>query len=126
MMKDWLTVASEYAIVVIDFMALVVVAQAALEAFIRAMRSLFSPVSGRERRDIWLRFARGLVAGLTFQLAADVIETSISTDWATVGRIAAVAVIRTFLNYFLERDLAETRERQHEPEGARPEVREGG
>jgi len=125
MMKDWLTVASEYAIVVIDFMALVVVAQAALEAFIRAMRSLFSPISGRERRDIWLRFARGLVAGLTFQLAADVIETSISTDWATVGRIAAVAVIRTFLNYFLERDLAETRERQHEPEGTRPEVKEG-
>jgi uncharacterized membrane protein len=31
-----------------------------------------------------------------------------------VGRIAVVAVIRTFLNYFLERDLNEVRERQRE------------
>jgi hypothetical protein len=36
-----------------------------------------------------------------------------------VARLAAIAVIRTFLNYFLERDLAEIRERQHEqPKGA--------
>ena len=113
-MKEWLTIATEYAIVVIDMMALVVVSYAALEAFVKAMRSLFSPVSGRDRRDIGLRFGRWLVAGLTFQLAADIIETSISTDWETVGRIGAIAVIRTFLEYFLERDLAETRERQHE------------
>jgi uncharacterized membrane protein len=68
--------------------------------------------AGHERRDIWLRYARWLVAGLTFQLAADIIETSITTDWDAVGRLAAVAVIRTFLNYFLERDLNEVRERQ--------------
>jgi uncharacterized membrane protein len=59
-----------------------------------------------------LRYARWLVAGLTFQLAADIIETSISTGWESVGRLAAIAVIRTCLNYFLERDLTEVRERQ--------------
>jgi len=45
-------------------------------------------------------------------LAADIIETSITTDWEAIGRVAAIAVIRTFLNYFLERELAEMRERQ--------------
>ena len=50
----------------------------------------------------------GWSPGLTFQLAADIIETSITTGWEAVGRIAAIAVIRTFLNYFLERDLAES------------------
>ena len=124
-MKELFTLASEHAILVIDALALVIIVFAALEAFIRSIRGMFSPLPAHERRDIWLRFARCLVAGLTFQLAADIIETSISTDWATVGRIGAVAVIRTFLNYFLERDLAETRERQHEPEGTRPEVKEG-
>jgi uncharacterized membrane protein len=74
--------------------------------------ALFSLRSGHERRDVWLRYTRWLVAGLTFQLAADIIETSISTGWESVGRLAAIAVIRTFLNYFLERDLSEVRERQ--------------
>jgi len=40
-------------------------------------------------------------------LAADIIQTSITTDWQTIGRVAAVAVIRTFLEYFLERDVAQ-------------------
>jgi uncharacterized membrane protein len=56
-------------------------------------------------RQAWLRYARWLVAGLTLQLAADIIETSISTSWQTIGRVGAIAVIRTFLNYFLERDV---------------------
>ena len=94
-----------------------------------ARRTPAGPTDGRvprrEARDIWLHFARALVAGLTFQLAADILETSISKDWQTVGRIGAIAVVRTFLNYFLERDVAETRERQHESEGRRPDAKEG-
>ncbi len=66
---------------------------------------------------MWLRHARWLIAGLTFQLAADIIETAITPSWADIGRIAAIAAIRTALNYFLERDLAEMRERPHEPSG---------
>jgi hypothetical protein len=67
---------------------------------------------------VWLRYARWLVAGLTCQLAADLVETSITTDWAAIARVGAIAVIRTFLNYFLERDLAEVRERQKEGQTA--------
>lgn len=119
-MKEWFTIASENAITVIDALALVIIVFGALEAFIRVIRGTFSAVTGHERRDIWLRFARWLVAGLTFQLAADIIESSITTSWESVARLGAVAVIRTFLNYFLERDVAETRERQHQPESPRP------
>jgi uncharacterized membrane protein len=60
---------------------------------------------------VWLRLGRWLVAGLTFQLAADVLETAITTSWDEVARLAAIAAIRTFLNYFLERDLGEIRQR---------------
>ena len=63
---------------------------------------------------MWLRYARWLVAGLTFQLAADILETAVTESWDAVGRIAAVAAIRTFLNYFLDRDLTEIRDRQKE------------
>jgi uncharacterized membrane protein len=81
-----------------------------LNAFI-SRRSNSSPICERE---VWLRYGRTLVAGLTFQLAADIIESSITTEWEAVGRLAAIAVIRTFLNYFLERDLADIRERERE------------
>ena len=66
-----------------------------------------------------MRAAR-LVGGLTFQLAADIIESSLATqwEWDEIGRLASVAVIRTFLNFFLERDLAEMERREARPQGA--------
>jgi uncharacterized membrane protein len=115
-MKEWLVYATENAIVVIDALALVLVAVATLEAFFSGLRIMLGSPTGHERRDVWLRYARWLVAALTFQLAADIIETSITTSWEAVGRIAVIAVIRTFLNYFLERDLDEVRTRQREKE----------
>jgi len=113
-MKEWLIFVSESAIVVIDWMALIVILIGTVEVFVNGLRVMLSSASGHQKRDVWLRYGRWLVAALTFQLAADIIETSITTSWEAVGRIAAVAVIRTFLNYFLERDLSEVRERQHE------------
>jgi uncharacterized membrane protein len=121
-MKAWLIFVTESAILVIDAMALVVIAFGTVEAGLRLM--ITGSEDGFAKREVWLRYGRALVAGLTFQLAADIIESSITTDWEAVGRLGAVAVIRTFLNYFLERDLADIRERQKErstfkePEGA--------
>ena len=114
-MKEYLVFATEQAIVVIDAIALVLVLVGTVEALIGTAKLIFGERSGHLRRDVWLRYARWLIGGLTFQLAADIIETSISTSWDAIVRVAAIALIRTFLNYFLERDLAEVRERQAQP-----------
>lgn len=50
--------------------------------------------------------ARGLSLALEFQLAADIVGTAISPNWEQIGKLAAVAAIRTFLNYFLQHELA--------------------
>jgi uncharacterized membrane protein len=42
---------------------------------------------------------------LEFQLGADIIRTAISPTWAQIGQLGAIAVIRTFLNHFLEEDM---------------------
>jgi len=118
-MHEWLIFVSEYAILVIDAIALVVIVFGTLQAVVALVRGLFAPLDGPQRRDSWLQYGRWLIAGLTFQLAADIIETSITTDWEAIGRVAVIAVIRTFLNYFLERDLAEMRERQAESKADR-------
>ena len=112
-MREWLVFFTEHAITLIDALALVIAVFATLEAFVGALRIAFKAPDENERRHVWLRYARWLVAALTFQLAADIIETSITTDWAAIGRIGAIAVIRTFLNFFLDRDYADVRERQH-------------
>jgi uncharacterized membrane protein len=106
-MKEWLTVIVEYAVMIIHAMALVIIIVGTIEAFLRSVCAIFSPsAGGRQFRDAYLRYARWLVGGLTFQLAADILETSIAPSWDEIGRVGAIAVIRTFLNYFLERDLA--------------------
>ena len=114
MVPEWLVRVTESAVIVIDAMAMVLIVVGTVEAFIGGFRLMLSGRSGHERRDVWLRYGRWLIAGLTFQLGADIIETSIRTDWVSIGRLAAVAAIRTFLNYFLERDLAEVRDLQRE------------
>ena len=112
-MTEWLTLMTESAIVIINTLALAVILIATIEAFINGLRVMFASLSGQQRRDVWLKYSRWLVAGLTFQLAADIIGTSVTTSWDAVGRLAAVAAIRTFLDYFLERDMTEAvRERR--------------
>jgi uncharacterized membrane protein len=106
-MREWLYVLSEPVIVAIDAFALLIIVLGTAEVAFKVAIAFFRPMGEVAARAVWLRYARWLVAGLTFQLAADIIETSVSTSWQTIGRVAAVAVIRTFLNYFLEKDLTE-------------------
>jgi uncharacterized membrane protein len=110
-MREWLDAVTEPVIVLIDALALLIIVIGTTEAAIGAARGMWKPLGEQGARAVFLRYARWLVAALTFQLGADIIETSISTSWQTVGRVAAVAVIRTFLNYFLEKDV----ERQTPP-----------
>jgi len=57
------------------------------------------------RKEIWVGFAVWLLLALEFELAADVLQTAISPTWDDVGMLAAIAAIRTVLNFFLERDI---------------------
>lgn len=111
-MREWLVTATETTAVVIDGMALLLTIVGTLIAFYGALRLIFARTSAHDRRAVWLDYARWLVAALTFQLAADIIESSVAATWEAVGRLAAIALIRTFLNYFLERDVKEVRERR--------------
>jgi uncharacterized membrane protein len=54
--------------------------------------------------------SRYLVLALEFQLAADILETAIAPEWVKIGQLAAIAAIRTALNYFLSREIVDERE----------------
>jgi uncharacterized membrane protein len=55
-------------------------------------------------------FGGWLVVALEFQLAADIVGTIVSPTSAHLIELGAIAVIRTFLNYFLGKELNEEHE----------------
>jgi hypothetical protein len=97
----------------IDLMALVIIVIDTNEAFIMGLRTMLFGASGHEQMSAWLRHGRWLVAGLTFQLAADMIETAIAPTRQAIGRLADRRDPHAS-RLLLERDLAEVRERQNE------------
>jgi uncharacterized membrane protein len=90
----------------IEVAAVLPIGYGAAEAFVNTLRHVF-----RHQRDdgwrkaLFRRFGIWLVLGLEFALAADIVRSAISPSWNDIGQLAAIAAIRTFLNYFLERDL---------------------
>ena len=50
-------------------------------------------------------FARYLTLALELQLAADILSTSVPPSWDQIGKLAAIAVIRTALNFFLTQEM---------------------
>jgi uncharacterized membrane protein len=104
---------AHYVALAIETIAIVVIAFGAVEAVVGVLRvGRRSSTTNEERRAVWLEFARWLVAGLTFQLAADLVNTSFAPSWEELGHLAAIAVIRTFLSFFLDREMADIRELQ--------------
>ncbi|MEH2279642.1 MAG: DUF1622 domain-containing protein [Nostoc sp.] len=58
-----------------------------------------------------------LALALEFLLAADIVGTAISPSWDAVAKLAAITGIRTFLNFFLQREVRELRETAHSLDG---------
>jgi uncharacterized membrane protein len=114
-MEDLLQLFGHYVALALEAFAIIVIAAGALEAAVGIVRVALHPaIPNSQRRTVWLKFARWLVAGLTFQLAADIVGTSFEPTWDQLARLGLIAVIRTFLSFFLDRELDSTRDLQHE------------
>ena len=99
---------SEVVALAIETVAVLIVGWGSIEA---AFAITKITASGRAthgaRKTAWRRLGVWLLLGLEFELAADIVRSVISPEWADIGQLGAIAVIRTFLNYFLEKDLRE-------------------
>jgi len=102
---------------VVDVLVRLVEAAGALVIFIgAAFAAVRFVVTGARTRSaeafvpVRLGLGRFLELGLEFQLAGDVLRTAIAPSFREIGQLAAVAAIRTALNYFLGREIREERE----------------
>ncbi|WP_139322857.1 DUF1622 domain-containing protein [Deinococcus marmoris] len=57
------------------------------------------------KQNLRLQLGRWLAIALEFLLAADILLTAIAPTWEDIGKLGAIALIRTALNYFLEREI---------------------
>ena len=85
-----------------------VVGVGVLAALYKFARLLAAPRLERYN-EIRLALARHLALALEFQLGADILSTAVAPSWEQIGKLGAVAVIRTALNYFLMREMREER-----------------
>lgn len=70
------------------------------------------------KEEIRLALGRSLALALEFELGADILKTAVAPTWNDIGLLAAIAVLRTALNYFLERELRNSERR--DPGGVAP------
>jgi uncharacterized membrane protein len=94
---EWLRLLVEALGALVIAAGVVVVVAHLLRHLLSARGSNFVPVR--------LAFARYLTLALELQLAADILSTSVAPTWDRIGKLAAIAVIRTALNYFLGKEL---------------------
>lgn len=69
----------------------------------------------RERKvlaeGIRLKFGSWLAIALEFQLGADILSTTVAPTLDSLIKLAILAAIRTFLNYFLQKELEHVEKR---------------
>ena len=68
------------------------------------MSKLFSMVQ-KKKESVRVQFGSSVAVALELLLGADVLATAVAPTWDDIGKLAAIAILRTALNYFLEREL---------------------
>jgi uncharacterized membrane protein len=69
-----------------------------------------------------LRLATFLALALEFQLGADILSTAVAPTWNKIGKLAAVAIIRTALNYIHMKEVQEERAAEKSRQGSATRV----
>lgn len=124
MLSEWVKELTLWLSTVTEGVAAVVIAIAVLEAALRTLTLLFETFvpdgtsrSHEAKEEVRLRLGRWLALALEFLLAADILRTAVAPTWSEIGQLAAIAAIRTALNYFLQLEIDKAAIRRQLPSG---------
>ena len=96
----------------VEILAAMIIGIAVIKTAINFFRNLLNinkhlnkpPFEGR-LEGLRVQFGSSVAVSLELLLGADVLATAVAPSWDDIGKLAAIAVLRTALNYFLEREL---------------------
>jgi uncharacterized membrane protein len=97
----------------VELVVAFIIAVAVVRALWAYLAAWLRPTGKRSQLDdIRLTLGRSLALALEFALGADILKTAVAPTWNEIGQLAAIATLRTALNYFLERELESVAKRE--------------
>jgi uncharacterized membrane protein len=104
-MKEIAEIVTKYLSSTVEILAAFVIGIALVKFLYKYVMHLFIPNDAITIQTIRIEFGSSLTVALELLLAADILATAIAPTWDDIGKLASIAVLRTALNYFLEREL---------------------
>jgi uncharacterized membrane protein len=90
----------------LEMIAAAVIAAALIRLIIEYFQTVLKTKSGLSAVQARVQFGSAVAVSLELLLGADVLATAVAPTWDEIGKLAAIAAIRTVLNYFLEKELS--------------------
>jgi len=89
----------------LEIISALVIAVALVGLAVNYSRSYLSAKNGLSAMEARMLFGSAVAVSLELLLGADVLATAVAPSWDDIGKLAAIAVLRTGLNFFLEKEL---------------------
>jgi uncharacterized membrane protein len=105
-----------YLSLIIEILGAIVIGVGLLQFLVGYLPKVFHPKQYVYNALLRVKFGSSLAIALELLLAADILKTAVAPTWEDIGKLAAIAAIRTALNYFLEKELKQIEERAENPE----------
>ncbi|MCZ7567832.1 MAG: DUF1622 domain-containing protein [Ardenticatenaceae bacterium] len=113
-LEPWLKLLVGYLAAGAEIAAGVVIGVAVLRSIWAYVQRLASPQPERVESTEAIRLAlgRALALGLEFTVASDILRTAVAPSRQDILNLAAIVLLRTLLNYFLEREIRQVEARR--------------
>ncbi len=89
----------------LEIISALIIAGALVKLVAGYFQSFLKSKNGLSAMESRMVFGSAVAVALELLLGADVLATAVAPSWDDIGKLAAIAVLRTGLNYFLEREL---------------------
>ena len=91
----------------LEIISAIVIASALVKLVFYYFHSVVKEKSNITAMEARVTFGSAVAVSLELLLGADVLATAVAPSWDDIGKLAAIAVLRTSLNYFLGKELKE-------------------
>jgi uncharacterized membrane protein len=101
--------------VIVEIIGAIVIGIGLLKFLVGYIPSLTKYNQSDSNTALRIQLGSSLTLALELLLAADILLTAVGPSWDDIGKLAAIATIRTALNYFLEKELhtLEAKHKEH-------------
>jgi len=116
-MEETAKIIAIYLSLVVEILGALIIGIGLIQFIFGYIPALLSKQQHESNSLLRVKFGSSLTLALELLLAADILRTAVAPTWDEIGKLAAIATIRTALNYFLEKELHEIERRSLTAQG---------